>query len=363
MGNVETAQGEQEMRIERLRALDAVVRRGSFHRAAREVHLTQPAVTQQVKLLERELGLQLLTRGSGRVGLTPAGESLMPFVRGVLEAEEALRQEVANLLGLRCGSLRIGLVNSAIRLLLPAVLGRFNRLHPAIDVQISEGGSTEILQRLRSGEVELAVVGCSRSGVDDELCTEVLAVNHVLICLPLGHPLLRHRRVPVRDLAGQRIVMYREGWILHDVAQEILADVPVATVHYVDNDVSLRQMVAAGLGIGFAAGFDHHFQLEAPEGTARVALRPLDPSGPELFLGLVRRADGALSPAAREFAVILTEEVARRQLRATTRPASEPRLRGGDDPVVRRPSPGRSRAGAAGPRAGAGPASGVGSGR
>src|SRR5579875_2502493 len=82
------------MRIERLRALDAVVRRGSFHRAAREVHLTQPAVTQQIKLLERELGLQLLTRRSGRIALTPAGESLMPFVRGVLEAEESLRQEV-----------------------------------------------------------------------------------------------------------------------------------------------------------------------------------------------------------------------------------------------------------------------------
>jgi DNA-binding transcriptional LysR family regulator len=322
------AEGSREttMKIEHLRALDTVVRRGSFHRAAREVHLTQPAVTQQIKLLERELGLQLLTRRSGRIALTPAGESLMPFVRGVLEAEESLRQEVANLLGLRHGSLRIGLVNSAIRLLLPSVLSQFTRRHPTVEVQISEGGSSEILQCLRRGEIELAIVGRSRSqDIDGDLGVEVLAVSRVLLCLPPGHRLLRYERIPVRRLAGQRIVMYREGWILHDMAQEILADIPVAMVHYVDNEISLRQMVAAGLGVGFAAGFNPCLQLGTPgrnDGDGSMVLRPLDPPGPELFLCLVRRVDGTISPAARAFAAVLADELAMRHRQRSARSVS-----------------------------------------
>jgi DNA-binding transcriptional LysR family regulator len=146
------------MELRQLVYFERVAELGSFTRAAQSLHLVQPALSQQVAALEREVGLPLFHRGARGVRLTEAGERLLPYARRVLGELERARQAVDELRQIRTGRVALGLPPSATLSLLPAILEQYRERYPAVEVQIVEEMTDELVQQLVDGRLDLALL-------------------------------------------------------------------------------------------------------------------------------------------------------------------------------------------------------------
>lgn len=144
--------------VRRMKVLREVAARGSFSAAAAALSFTQSAVSQQVAALEREAGTTLLDRGSRGVRLTEAGRALVSHADAILARIEDAEEELAALAGLRGGRLRIASFQSAGATLVPRAVKAFHDRHPAVELGMVEAEPEEAQARLRSGDIDLALV-------------------------------------------------------------------------------------------------------------------------------------------------------------------------------------------------------------
>jgi DNA-binding transcriptional LysR family regulator len=289
------------MELTQLRYFEAVARHLHFTRAAEELHVAQPTVSQQLARLEAELGTALFHRMKRRVALTSAGEALLPRARQLLTELDEARAEVQELTGLRKGSLAIGATPSVSTRLLPPVLAEFHQLHPGIRLLVREAGSRWLVQSLESGELDLALVILPvRQPV---LQTQPLQVERLVLATANDDPLTERGTVELGELRETPFVMFREGYDLRDVtlaACRRLGFEPKVAVEGGEMDTVLR-LVAYGLGVAIVP----EMVIEPGAGLARVQL-----SRPRLArtIALARRRDRFLSAAAREFSSLLTRD-------------------------------------------------------
>ncbi|MDQ3809635.1 MAG: LysR family transcriptional regulator, partial [Chloroflexota bacterium] len=146
------------MEVHQLAYFESVSRHLHFTRAAEELHVAQPSVSQQIRKLEHELGTPLFHRMKRHVALTEAGALFLRHARAILQQMEEARVEVQELSGLRKGRLAVGAPPSVGTHLFPRALAAFSRQHPGIALTFREGGSRTLLQLLEDGELDLAVV-------------------------------------------------------------------------------------------------------------------------------------------------------------------------------------------------------------
>src|SRR5919198_1087291 len=184
------------MELRQLRYFAAVAGHGNFTRAAEELHLAQSALSQQVRRLERELGVELLLRTTRRVELTEAGEIALTRATRVLSEVDALRSELDELSGLLRGRLVVGGMLPAGGIDLPALLLRFSRLHPGVDVQLREGTASEMVERLRGDEIDAAIAMIEPSEIPDFLVGERLGEERLVLAMAPGDELDARRRLP-----------------------------------------------------------------------------------------------------------------------------------------------------------------------
>ena len=193
------------MELRQLVYFERVAELGSFTRAAQSLHLVQPALSQQVATLEREVGLPLFHRGARGVRLTEAGERLLPYARRVLGELERAQQALGELRQIRTGRVALGLPPSATLSLLPSILELYRERYPAVEVRIAEEMTDELAEQLLDGQLDLALLS---SPVDErrlemrELFSEELA-----LVVPPNHRLAGVARVDLAELAA-------EPWIL-----------------------------------------------------------------------------------------------------------------------------------------------------
>lgn len=151
------------MNLEQLRSFAEVARIGHFTRAAERLHVAQPSLSRQIATLEAEFGVDLFHRARGRVTLTAAGERLLPLARRMLADAETARDEMAELLGLARGRVRLGATPTLCTTLVAEVLAEFRARHPGIDVEIVERGSRSLIEALGEGGLDLALIVTSVS--------------------------------------------------------------------------------------------------------------------------------------------------------------------------------------------------------
>lgn len=242
------------MRFDQLRYLDAIIRFGSFRKAADELGLAQPSISQSIQQLEKEIGSRLLDRSRGGVRLTAAGEAVMPHVRVALAAEEHLRLEVASFSTLHRGQLRLGTVTAASNTILPPVLRLFNNKHRAVDLLVTETGSLDILDAIRLGDLDLGLISrLSLGQLADDLVVEDLFATSLVACLPAKHPLAGRRSITPAELAAQRLIVFRKGYLLHDIVLGLIKEQKYNIVYYTDNSESAKRMIALGVGLTLLA--------------------------------------------------------------------------------------------------------------
>jgi DNA-binding transcriptional LysR family regulator len=193
------------MELAQLRYFTAVADTLSFTEAAAKLHISQPALSYQIKHLENELGARLFDRTSRRVSLTVDGRAFLPLAQAVLlKAEEAVRV-MEERLGVVTGSVHFGCIPSAAAYIVPPILASFSRNWPGIEVNLMEAGASELERDVLDGTADFAIISAPHA--PELLEVTPLIEEELLLVVPLLHPLGERETVTLRDLEGEPLVM------------------------------------------------------------------------------------------------------------------------------------------------------------
>ena len=240
------------MDVRRVLVFRAVAQAGSISAGARVLGLTQPAVSQHLKGLEREVGCTLLIRGPAGVDLTEAGRVLLARAEAVAGQLHMAEEELAALSQLRRGHVRLAAFPSAAATLVPRAVARLERRRRSVDVSLREAEPPEAVELVRSGSVDLALVfthGGPRRATDQALRWVPVTEEPVRLVLPPGHRLARRRGLRLADLAAEVWVAGCERCREHLVDRCARAGFVPGVRHATDDYVVVQNLVAAGLGV------------------------------------------------------------------------------------------------------------------
>jgi len=285
-----------------LRALHAVALTGNVTRAAEQLLMTQPAVSHAIRGLERELGVSLLVRRSDGVSLTAVGATVAERAGIILAQLESVRADAAAAAEQQTATLRIGVLPSANARLVPPLLRAYAGAYPDVRVTVLEGSDPEVLDWLRTGAVDVAVVV---EAADDLLCAP-LAVDELLAVLPLDHPLAARGAVALADLGHEPFIMSTGGCEPLISALARAAGVRLRRHYEVRDTASIAAMVRERLGVTIMPELsipDDRTGLRvlglAPPAHRRLRLAVLQDAEPlPAALALMRLAEERSEPAA-----------------------------------------------------------------
>jgi DNA-binding transcriptional LysR family regulator len=278
--------------LRHLRYFVAVAEELHFGKAAQRLHIVQPALSKQISLLEKELGVQLLERTKRHVQLTDAGTAFLEDARRTI-AHAELAVERAHLAGRgETGVLRIGFIAPVLYQLLPRILRVYRTHFPGVRLRLREVSNRAAIEGVAGGHLDIAFV---RLPIEDDLrlCCESVSDEPVVIALPADHDLAGLPEIDLRSLAGESFVMISRsqepelydhyvGWCLE-------AGFSPRVVHEVDRTHVAVGLVAGGLG----AAFVPTCAMTMPH--PGVVYLPLREPSPRLVMGALWRSEGGSS--------------------------------------------------------------------
>jgi DNA-binding transcriptional LysR family regulator len=285
------------MDLRQLRTFEAVARHRSFTRASEELMVAQPAVSQQVRRLEVELGVDLLRRTSRQVALTDPGEVLLAGARRVLAEAASVADELDALRGLRAGRVAVGATPPMPRMDVPSLIAAFHARYPAIGVRLDEDTAASALAMLRRGDLDLSFAFLSPDHGGADLDGVQLHEEELVVAVGRDHPLARRRRLQPAALRDETLVAFKQGSALRGAGDAALAAAGVAPrIAFESNELlTVRAIAARGLAVAILPrGY-----VEAP--ASEVVGIPFGPRRLHQPFSLLWRAGERLSPAAAAF--------------------------------------------------------------
>jgi len=291
--------------LRQLRIFDAVARHLSFSRAAKELHLTQPAVSMQIKQIEQTAGQPLFEHLGKKIFLTEAGRALLGHARAVLRELEEAQQSLAALQGVNQGTLDITLISTA-KYFAPRFLAQFCDLYPGVKLKLAVNNRAQLLQRLLDNEIELAIMGHPPQGLG--IVAEPFAHNpHAIIACP-NHPLAGKRRIPFRALSSENFLVREPGSGTRMLMERVFRDhgMSVNAAMEISSDETIKQAAMVGMGIGFLSL--HTVELELQ--TGRLVMLDVVEMPIMRKWYIVHGKDKRLSPVARAFREFLLTRAA-----------------------------------------------------
>ena len=285
------------MELRQLRYLVALADEQHFTRAAARVHVAQPALSQQIRRLEQEIGLPLVVRTTRRVRLTEAGEVLVARARRVLAEVDAAHADLSDLAGVRSGRIVIGAMQSLGPLDLSALLSAFHGRHPGVDLTVREEVSDPLLRMVRDDAIDLAFLSLAETERHSDLATQPMVIESLVAVLAADHPLAGRTRVRLADLKDERFITFREGAGLRRILLGAAAEAGFEPqIAFESNNVLRgRSLAARGLGVTIVPKSD------AISPGPPVAVVPVEQPSLARDVTLVWRRDRHHSPAAQAF--------------------------------------------------------------
>ena len=255
----------------RLTVFRAVAKHSSFSRAAQELLLTQPAVTQQIKALEEQFGHPLFDRGGGRVSLTPGGTALLPLAEQIKALSENAFAAVAKAYGQEAGELSIGASQTIAQYLLPHFIATFLRTHPQVVITARSGNTDQMLAALLAGEINLALLEGPEQRTDVHI--EPFMRDHMVLVVPSSHE-WAGRRITLAQLQTEPLLTREFGSGSRRIVEQALADAGCKVKDMnirmeLDSTEGLLNGVEAGLGVTFVSRWAVRNQLAV--GTLKLA--------------------------------------------------------------------------------------------
>ncbi|CAJ96185.1 HTH-type transcriptional regulator CfxR [Cupriavidus necator] len=291
--------------LRQLQIFVTVARHASFVRAAEELHLTQPAVSMQVKQLESVVGMALFERVKGQLTLTEPGDRLLHHASRILgevkDAEEGL-QAVKDV---EQGSITIGLISTS-KYFAPKLLAGFTALHPGVDLRIAEGNRETLLRLLQDNAIDLALMGRPPRELD-AVSEPIAAHPHVLVASP-RHPLHDAKGFDLQELRHETFLLREPGSGTRTVAEYMFRDhlfTPAKVITLGSNE-TIKQAVMAGMGISLLSLHTLGLELRTGEiGLLDVAGTPI-----ERIWHVAHMSSKRLSPASESCRAYLLEHTA-----------------------------------------------------
>jgi LysR family transcriptional regulator, low CO2-responsive transcriptional regulator len=285
-----------------LATFHAVARLGSVSRAAEELHLTQPAVSIQIGLLEESAGTPLLARSGRGVRLTEAGELLAGYAARILDLWREAGDEMAAQRGVFSGTLRVGAVTTA-EYLLPPLLVTFANLNPKVKVKLQVGNRDQIVRLLAGQEIDLAIMG--RAPAELKTQAQAFAKHPMAFIAAPKHPLMARPRLALSDLAEANLLVRERGSGTRTTVERLFKDAGVALRigSEMSSNEAIKQMCAAGFGVAFLSLHTCVLELDAK----LLALLPLPDNPIERDWFVIHLASRQLPQVALAFEAFLVE--------------------------------------------------------
>ncbi|MEA2197403.1 MAG: hypothetical protein QOJ25_1454 [Solirubrobacteraceae bacterium] len=291
------------MELRQLRYLLALAEERHFTRAAAREHIAQPALSQQIRRLEDEIGVPLVQRTTRRVSLTDAGELLVARARRILAEVDSAEMEMQGLRGVESGRVTVGAMHTMGPVDVSLALAIFHERHPGVELTVREQSSEELAEMLRVDELDLAFLSVTERIESHGLGLQQLVSEELVAVLPLAHPLARRRRIRMAELAHEEFISYRDGSRLREVLVSAGRDAGYEPHVSLESNESqrIRRLVARGLGVAILPRSD----AEGPG--AEIATVTLISPGLTRDITLAWREGRRHAPAAAEFIELARE--------------------------------------------------------
>jgi DNA-binding transcriptional LysR family regulator len=275
------------MELRQLRYFVAVAEELHFRRAAERLHMSQPPLSHQIRLLEDELGCVLLERTRRRVELTPAGNALLRDARAALGDLDRAARNARRIHEGQTGLLRVSFAGSALLSLVPRVVHGLREQHPEIDIELRERSTSDQVRALAAGATDLGLAPLPVGDADVDV--EVLVRERTVAAVPAAHPLARARRLTLRLLAESPFVLFprEQAPGYHDLLMTAVtsAGTPPRVIQQAAETQTIIGLVAAGVGVSLVPASVQQLALDG------VAYRPVSDAPDTELAALARRGE------------------------------------------------------------------------
>ena len=291
--------------LRQLKVFAAVASNQSFTRAAEEMHLTQPAVSMQVKQLENQLNMPLIEHLGKKIYLSEAGREVHHYSRAVSQQLDEMEAVLDGLKGLERGRLTLSIVATA-NYFAPRLLGAFCGRHPGLEVNLDVDNRQTLIAQLKENEVDMVIMG--RAPADMDLVAARIMDNPLVVIAPPGHPLAGRKDIPLSSLAGEVFLIREPGSGTRKAMEDFFAGhgVAIATGMEVSSVEAIKKSVEAGLGLGLMSRDAVGMELDL----GRLAILDVRHLSILRHWYLIHRKAKRLSPQAQAFKDFVLEEAA-----------------------------------------------------
>ena len=289
--------------LHQLQVFEAIARSGSFTRAAEELFLTQPTVSQQMKQLTLAVGIPLYEMVGKRLYLTDAGKEVLTVCQDISERLSQMEMTLADLKGLKQGNLRLAVTTTA-KYFVPRLLGPFRQCYPGIKIFLQVTNRQRLLQRLTENLDDLYILGQPPSNLDISLCP--FLENPLVAIAPYNHPLAKQKNIPLQRLAEEPFIMREFGSGTRMAVESFFAKnkATLKVEMEIGSNEAIKQAIVGGLGVSILSRYV--LALEGIKGPLTI----LDVEGFPLQLHwyILYPASKQLSIVARTFLEYLLDE-------------------------------------------------------
>ena len=239
------------MEIRQLRAFVAIAESGTFTAGAAKVHVTQAAISMQIRQLETEIGARVFVRAPRHVILTEAGEHLLHRARQILREHDAAIEEIAELAGAERGRLRIGSASAMVLTdQLPRILKELRKQHPRAEISVTSGTSEALVEQIGAGELDIAFVSLP---VDVRgIQTDRLSQDQLVAIASPRHRLAKQKTISAYTLAGEKLILGERGGNTRRLIDQFFAQAGVSlkVAMELSRQAAIRRMVEEDMGVG-----------------------------------------------------------------------------------------------------------------
>jgi DNA-binding transcriptional LysR family regulator len=284
-----------------LKVFESVARHLSYSRAAEELHLSQPAVSMQVKQLEENIGLPLFEQLGKKIYLTDAGEELFHYSRAIAEQKNELEMVFTRMKGIEHGSLKIAVASTA-NYFAPQLLATFSLRYPKITIQLDVTNRETVLKHLDDNDADLAIMGQPPEGHD--LTAESFMENPLVVIASPKHPLARKKKLPLSVLSGETFLAREMGSGTRSAMERFFQthNIQFKTGMVMSTNEAIKQAVQAGMGLGIVS------RQTAELETGRLVVLDVKSFPIKRHWFIVHRSHKRLSPSAEAFKEFIIKE-------------------------------------------------------
>jgi DNA-binding transcriptional LysR family regulator len=291
------------MELRHLRTIAAVARHRSLTKAGEELFLSQSAVSQQIRRLEEELGVEVFRRTSRSVELTDEGRVILGYAQRALAEVDGMHSELEEISGLLSGQLRIGGVYPTGPYDLFGMLADFRDAHPGVAIHMVETTQEDVLAALRADELDCAFAAVDPDALGEEFAATLLWEEEFVVALPTDHSLCAHRRVTFEELAAEDLIAYRDNSALRRRLERAMAerDLEPRNAFVCTEMAAVRGLASKGLGVAVIP------RSAAEQPGPPIELRSIGPERLTWPIALVWRVARHQTPAGKAFIGVALE--------------------------------------------------------